>query len=94
MRCPKCLEQGEKHIVYPGARTTTLLSMSDHVFWDENNWAHDHNSNTLTDSYHCSRGHYWAVKRKNKCPVKQCDWNKSAGESEITFFQPGNQGPA
>lgn len=68
IRCKKCAEEGEKSSVYPGLATSTLLFSA--PYYDEDGRLHDHDYNTHTRSFSCSRGHSWEESEKGRpCPT-------------------------
>lgn len=72
MKCPTCVEQGERSTVTEGGGTTTLMGFS--PFYDEDGVRHFHDGNTTTTSYRCSRGHSWSEKSKHRCSAPGCDF--------------------
>lgn len=78
MKCPKCIEEGEKSIVYPAPYFTSTLMFSQDYF-DEDGERHSHDLNSQTGEYSCNRGHRWFETRYPKC--RQCGW--VAGESKV-----------
>ena len=69
MRCPQCVEKGEKSQVFPGSSMTTLMSYQ--PYFDEKGKYHHHDENTTTTDYRCSRGHEWHESTKGSC---WCGW--------------------
>lgn len=69
MKCPTCVEEGNKSIVSVGGSITT--AMASHQFYDENGKYHLHDPNTSSTQYRCSNGHDWTESSKNKCWCEQ-----------------------
>ena len=59
--CADCIGEGKKSRVYHRGTSRTLMS-GEGRFWDEDGREHYHDSNTDTDGYECSNGHFWQVK--------------------------------
>ncbi len=72
MKCPQCVQNNEHSNVYPGAAMTTLLAYT--KYYDDDGTYHDHDPNTISTQYDCSRGHSWMEKSKATCP--NCDYGK------------------
>ena len=61
MRCTECEQAGDRHCVYEGMSSVTLMGVAP-AYWDEGGVyhpPHDPNS-TITDD-RCSNGHTWSV---------------------------------
>lgn len=58
MKCPECVEQGEKSFVSVGSSWTTCMGVSS--YYDEDGNYHHHDPNYTTIGYRCSRGHEWS----------------------------------
>ena len=71
MKCPQCVKERKKSKVYPGMGTSTLLFCP--PFYDEGGKHHDHDRNTTTIEYACSRGHKWVESTSGTC---WCGWGK------------------
>jgi hypothetical protein len=71
MKCPACVEEGEKSMVSGGFGTTTCAYYA--PFYDEEGRSHHHAGNTSTAEYACSRGHQFTVSSSGSC---WCGWNK------------------
>ena len=65
MICSTCRPEGEVSRVYVGSSWTTLMGGCS--FYDEQGRFHDHDPNTTTIEYRCSRGHRWVEKSKHEC---------------------------
>jgi len=65
MRCPECLEAGERSKVFSGAEVATLMSVTN--FYDEDGAWHHHDPNAYTTHFRCSRDHSWESSRKKEC---------------------------
>ncbi len=78
MKCPECQTEGEKSRVFlRGSRTTAAHHWP---YYDEDGIYHDHDPNTVTSAYHCSRKHSWETKSKRPCPAEGCDYGKEKTE--------------
>jgi len=73
MKCPTCVEEGEKSLVYSGGRSMTCMG-GGAPYWDEDGEYHSHDPNTISTRYSCSRGHVWGKTSKISCPAPGCDW--------------------
>lgn len=82
MKCPKCQEEGKRSILTDegGSMTTKYCP----PFYDEEGIYHNHDTNTHTNHYRCSRGHVFTINRKGTCPSypEHCDFHN---EPEIIF---------
>lgn len=67
MKCPTCVESGQRSTVHEGAVTTTLMGFS--PFYDEDGAYHSHNPNRSSVSMECSNGHRWGRSWKAACPA-------------------------
>lgn len=76
MKCPECEKQELRSKVFPGASTMTTLS--NQPFYDEDGEYHDHDPNATIAYYSCSQGHHWAARQYHTC---ECGW--TWGEPEI-----------
>jgi hypothetical protein len=56
MKCPRCVEQGLRSKIYPGASMST--GMASNPYFDEDGNYHNDDPNIRT-SYCCSEGHVW-----------------------------------
>ena len=63
--CPECPTDDQPRIHEDGTSTTLLAGGG--PYW-EGGVRHDHDPNTITDAFHCARGHRWTVKRRRECP--------------------------
>ncbi len=70
MKCPECVSDGKKSIVYPGSSSTTLMGYQ--TYYDEDGVFHKHDPNDVQSNYSCSNGHQWIDHTKIDCP--NCDW--------------------
>lgn len=66
VRCPECVEAGERSTVTVGPRSSTL--MAGWAFFDEEGHFHDHDPNKVTVTFSCSRGHRWVMESRQECP--------------------------
>lgn len=74
LQCRECVENGQKSVVYPSARTVTCMGWT--PYYDEDGFYHSHDPNWHSIRYRCSRGHTWGESRHKQCPVPDCDWGK------------------
>lgn len=84
MRCPVCVETGEKSTVRGGGGTKTLLGGGG-PYWDEDDVYHQHDPNRVTSYYTCSNNHRWTIKSLEPCPAESCDYGK--GEGTVTRLE-------
>ena len=73
MKCPHCVAEEKKSLVYCGGSSITLAYYS--PFYDEDGVYHRHDENTINTAYWCSRGHQWSANSKYPCPALNCEWN-------------------
>ena len=78
MKCPTCVEEGERSRVEIRGRGSTMLGW--YPGYDENGVLHEHNPNTFRTGYRCSRGHAWETKRKARCPAPGCNYGMEPGD--------------
>lgn len=78
MKCPVCVEAGERSNVYVGMGTVTLAYYP--PFYDEDGKLHTHDANTATTDYTCSNGHAFSVTSFGSCFT--CGW--SGGKDVVT----------
>ena len=57
MKCPQCVTEGKRSVVYPGMRWTTLMASA--PYYDEAGNYVANDPNTTTTHYSCSEGHEW-----------------------------------
>ena len=57
MKCPTCVEEGQRSRVYPGPSMTTLMGVS--RYYDEDGELVVDDPNITTTEYSCSNGHHW-----------------------------------
>lgn len=67
MKCPVCVEEGERSTLTVGMSSTTL--MWSQPWYDEDGVYHDHDRNTRSTAYRCSNGHTWETRSKGGCPA-------------------------
>lgn len=72
MKCPQCVKEGKKSIVYPGSSSTTNMHWD--PYYDEDGKYHSHDPNHHTKDYCCSKGHMWIKSGLDRCP--NCDYGK------------------
>ena len=80
MKCPTCVEEGEKSQVYLGGTCTTSMGYSS--YYDEGGIFHSHDPNKQTTKYSCSRRHKWSKSSTFPCPAKGCTWKSHLAESD------------
>jgi len=68
--CPKCKEFGQKSTVSGGYGTSTAMYCQ--PYYDEDGKYHNHDSNSKSFQYSCSKGHLLFVSPSNRC--SNCDW--------------------
>ncbi len=71
MICEECKRAGLESNVYEGVCSSTLMGID--RYYDKEKKYHIHNANVIIQSYKCSNGHYFDVKRKDFC---WCGWGK------------------
>lgn len=79
MKCPKCVEEGEKSTLHGGGGVTTLMCGS--YYYDGDGKHHSHDPNATTSRYRCSRGHEVVVVSYQECG--SCDYNKGRIKVEV-----------
>lgn len=72
MKCPQCVANGNKSIVYTHGGSSTLLSFT--PYYDEEGLFHNHDPNVFTNGYSCNKGHKWSVKALRPC--LNCDYGQ------------------
>ena len=73
MKCDQCVDEGERSTVFVGTGTTTL--MAGVSFYDESGTYHDHDPNSSSMRYRCTRGHEWAELTARSCPAGDFPWS-------------------
>jgi len=76
MKCAECNRNGDKSLVYPGMSVSTCMGWL--PYFDESGDYHNHNPNSVSSEYSCSKGHKWAVSEAVPCPSLSCDYGKRA----------------
>lgn len=92
MKCPQCVEEGERSIVTVNDSYVSTLMGGGKTFYDEDGVRHVHNPNVATGVWRCSRGHRIVVRLGNRCPGLRarragvCDYGEpfSATVAEMT----------
>ncbi len=75
MKCPKCVEQGEKSRVQHLHATTTDAYYP--PFYDEDGGYHVHDGNRVVSNFKCSLGHeFHTTGIGGPCPNSKCDWGR------------------
>lgn len=64
-KCPFCVEEGLKSILYPNGSSETLMGWKS--YYDEEGLYHSHNPNITTTNYSCSNGHNYNIEIKYGC---------------------------
>ncbi len=80
MFCNKCIEEGEASIITPSGSSST--SMYSDPYYDGEGLYHNHDANTYSAGYHCSRGHTFIIDLKSGC--RNCDY----GNTQTVKFLP------
>lgn len=75
MKCPECVETGERSRVYSGGSTSTAMGWQ--PYYDEDGIYHAHNPNRLTASFTCSNGHEFSHDMLQSCPARGCPHGKN-----------------
>lgn len=57
MKCPECVKENKKSIIYVGSITRTM--MGSRPYYDENGIYHDHDYNSSMIEHSCSNKHSW-----------------------------------
>ena len=78
MKCPKCVEEGEKSRVYEYPGGTTL--MGTHSYYDEDGKWHHHDPNYTNVNYRCTNDHVWSSKERHYC---WCEEKQDPKMSEV-----------
>ena len=79
VRCPKCVEEGQKSTLHGGGGITTCMGTQS--YFDEEGNPHHHDPNSTTSSLRCSRGHSVVIVSYRTCP--SCDNNKGRDRVEV-----------
>lgn len=69
MKCPECIAEGKKSMVYPGISVKSAVYYPS--FYDTDGKMHTHDGNTVTTNYTCSEGHEWTERTTGSC---WCGW--------------------
>jgi hypothetical protein len=81
MKCPICIEEGEKSRVTEGGGSSTLMGYS--PFYDEDGKRHSHDGNTTSYEFRCNRGHSFQTSRKgSSC---WCGWGKDTKKTVYAY---------
>lgn len=75
MKCPECVEAGEKSRVTPLGGMVTAMNWT--PYYDEEGVYHSHDRNWRNMGYKCSNGHQWSTRTHSRCPAYGCEWNDS-----------------
>lgn len=75
MKCPECVNQGQRSKVYDQGGSSTAMGWS--PFYDEDGDYHSHNPNTHVNAYRCSNGHTFTTTTKPPCPNESCDYGRT-----------------
>jgi hypothetical protein len=82
MKCPVCVEQGQRSKVFSNGSTKTLMGGGE-PFWDEDGNYHRHDPNRVTSSFCCSTGHYFSETFYKACPNEDCDYGSEPPRRHI-----------
>jgi len=82
MKCPECVDTGQRSILSVRGSSTTLLGGGE-PYWDEDGVWHMHDWNKHTSSYMCSNGHHILVIRRHSCPAGDFD-----EQEEVRYLKP------
>lgn len=74
MKCPMCEEEEQRSTVTIGAVFSTCMYNA--PFYDEDGRYHNHDPNSSTQHFSCSRGHDFSKSLTSPCP--SCDFGKQA----------------
>lgn len=68
VRCQQCVNEGERSRVnVPAYGASTAMYCA--PYYDEDGRYHNHDLNTHTEKWSCSRGHSWVVTTSPSCPA-------------------------
>lgn len=84
MKCPTCIEDGQKSKVFDRGSRRTMLNNS--TWYDEEGNVHHHDTNITTTGYECSNGHKFEIsKRGIPCPSfpDDCDYGGEVMEKYL-----------
>lgn len=84
MKCPTCVENGQRSKVMIGVGTTTLLGWSS--YYDEDGNYHLHDPNTHMMPWSCSNGHSGVEMSHSECPHSECDYGKRRRRMRIELI--------
>lgn len=79
MKCPVCVERGEKSTLHVSGGLTTLLAP--YSYYDEDGEHHYHDRNTSSSEWSCSNGHGGSLVTQPSCSAKGCS---ETGYSRMT----------
>ena len=71
MRCPICVERGERSTVTPGPFFEYAMGWT--PYYDEDGEYHTHDPNRGQAYYNCSLNHTFALEYR---PCQSCDWGR------------------
>ena len=74
LSCKECVNSQKESKVYLVSSMSTLIGCS--PFFDSYGKCHYHDTNTITETFKCSEGHFF--KRKIKPGVCDCGWRADA----------------
>ena len=72
VRCPECIQAGQRSKVYPQSYCTDRSHPT--TYWDEDGVHHIHDKGVCEGSFGCSLGHTWTIMRRDKCETPGCDY--------------------
>lgn len=64
MKCPVCVERGEKSTVTPRGSRRTLMGFTPGHYDEEGKWVKHRDPNITTDGYTCSNNHFFEYERR------------------------------
>lgn len=84
MKCPVCVREGKKSVLYEGFMSSTCGAVQN--FYDEEGRSHFHNPNANCSNFNCSNGHQLSYVRASRCGVPGCEFGK--GSRDIVWYYP------
>lgn len=72
VRCPECVALHQTSRVHKQFASRTCIGWA--VHYDEAGVYHSHNRNWTTTEWHCSSGHIFNTRARNRCPAEGCDF--------------------
>lgn len=81
MKCPVCIEEGEKSTLRDLGGSSTLMYYA--PYYDEDGVYHHHDGNMTSSMFACSRGHTVTIARSGSC---HCGWGKNE-KPKVTVYR-------